>query len=529
MAMVRSSKHGAVSPVVLTAHGAVRGTVVGGVHVFLGIPYAAPPFGAGRLRPPGPVEDWDWVRDATRLGPEPPQVAPPPTGGPAAGAGENWADVADAFAAVDCGGSSLECLNLNVWTSDPGAAGMPVMVWIQGGMFELSSTAAYEGGRFARDGVVCVVITWRPGAEGFLYLGDGIANLGLLDQVAALEWVRENIASFGGDPDNVTVFGESAGAMSIGTLLAMPAARGLFRRAILQSGAAQHVMSPQDASGVAAHLTRLLGVGPDREAIAEVGVDRLLAAQARLKADLLTHPDPGRWGASVVSTTMPWQPVIDGQVLPCAPLEAIAAGSARGVDVLVGTNVDDWRLWLVVSGALGQITQEILTGPVHTFGYQSLAAYGLDPMTALAAYRARYPTAGPGELLAKVQTDWWMRIPAIRLADTLAAADGETQQTFMYEFAWGSPGLGAVHALEVPFVFDTLDPDAPLFGPLLGPNPPQNLADTMHTSWIAFASSGNPGWSRYDLKRRSTMRFDTASHVVDDPRSWERAIWDGMR
>ena len=146
--------------------------------------------------------------------------------------------------------ASQDCLNLNVWTPDPGAAGLPVMVWIQGGMFELSSTAAYDGSRFARDGVVCVVINWRPGAEGFLYLGDGIANLGLLDQVAALEWVRENIAAFGGDPGNVTVFGESAGAMSIGTLLAMPRAEGLFQRAILQSGAAHHVTQ---RGGRAAH------------------------------------------------------------------------------------------------------------------------------------------------------------------------------------------------------------------------------------------------------------------------------------
>jgi carboxylesterase type B len=201
----------------------------------------------------------------------------------------------------------------------------------------------------------------------------------------------------------------------------------------------------------------------------------------------------------VVTTTMPWQPVVDGDVLPGAPLDAIAAGSATGVDVLVGTNVDDWRLWLVVSGAIGQITDEILTGPVGAYGYQSLAAYGLDPATALAAYRDRYPTARPGELLAKIQTDWWMRIPAIRLADALVAADGEAHRTYMYEFAWASPGLGAVHALEVPFVFDTVSPDAPLFGPLLGPSPPQDLSMPMHgfsfCPFSAFYPSLNPSSS----------------------------------
>ncbi|GAA4397785.1 carboxylesterase family protein [Fodinibacter luteus] len=528
MGTVPSSVHGSSSPVVRTTGGPVRGRVTEGVHVFLGIPYAAPPFGAGRLRPPRRVEGWDGVRDANRLGPEPPQVAPPSSGGPDAGAGEDWGAVAEAFAAVERAAAAQECLNLNVWTPDPGAAGLPVMVWIQGGMFELSSTAAYDGSRFARDGVVCVVITWRPGAEGFLYLADGIANLGLLDQAAALEWVRENIAGFGGDPDNVTVFGESAGAMSIGALLAMPAARGLFRRAILQSGGAQHVMSPEDAARIAGTLTDLLGVDRDRDSVASAGVGRLLAAQAQLKADLLAHPDPARWGASVVTTTMPWQPVVDGDVLPGAPLDAVAAGSAAGVDVLVGTNVDDWRLWLVVSGAIGQITDEMLTGPVRTYGHQCLAAYGLDPDAALAAYRHRYPTAGPGDLLATAQTDWWMRIPAIRLADAHAAR-GATQRTYMYEFAWASPGLGAVHALEVPFVFDTASPNAPLFGPLLGADPPQELAGAMHAAWVTFATTGDPGWPRYDPATRTTMRFDTTSVLVHDPRSWERALWDGIR
>ena len=522
---------GAAAPtgaVVRTASGALRGRVDDGVHVFLGVPYAAPPFGDRRLQPPQPVESWSGVRDATRLGAEPPQVAPPTTGGPQSGAEEDWADVADAFGAVERSASTQDCLNLNVWTPDLGSVALPVMVWIQGGMFELSSTAAYDGSRFARDGVVCVVINWRPGAEGFLYLADGVANVGLLDQVAALEWVRENIAGFGGDPANVTVFGESAGAMSIGTLLGMPRAQGLFRRAILQSGAAAHVTPPDNALHVARHLAQRLGVEATREAIAGAGVPRLLAAQAQLKADLMGDPDPSRWGLPVVATTMPWQPVVDGGVLPGPPLERIAAGSAATVDLLVGTNVDDWRLWLVVSGAIGQITDEILTGPVPAYGYQCLSAYGLEPGTALAAYRDRYPKAVAGDLLAAVQTDWWMRIPAIRLADAHARTHGSAS-TYMYEFAWPSPGLGAVHALEVPFVFDTASADAPLFGPLLGPDPPQDLARTMHDAWVAFATDGDPGWPGYDPAGRATMRFDTASELVRDPRAWERALWDGVR
>ena len=494
--------------------------------MFLDVPYAAPPVATNRLRPPQPAERWSGVRDATRLGPEPPQVAPPATGGTPSGPAEEWDDIDDAFAEVARADPSDDCLNLNIWTPDPTAPGLPVMVWIQGGMFELSSTAAYDGSRFARDGVVCVVINWRPGAEGFLYLGDGIANLGLLDQVAALEWVRENISAFGGDPGNVTVFGESAGAMSIGVLLTMPRAEGLFRRAILQSGAAHHVISADDARRIASYLARKLGVPATREAIAAVGVERLLTAQAELKGDLMTDPDPDRWGGAVVASTMPWQPVIDGEVVPGPPIERIGAGSGSRVDVIVGANTEDWRLWVMVSGVFPKITDEILTGPVSAHGYQSLAAYGLTAERGLAAYRARYPQFVPGDLLAAVQTDWWMRIPAIRLAEARAdAAAG----TYMYEFAWPAPGLGAVHALEIPFVFDTVTPDAPLFGPMLGEHPPQELARTMHAAWVAFATHGEPGWPKYDVVNRATMRFDTTSQVVEDPRSWERRLWEGIR
>ena len=515
-----------------TACGAVRGIVDDGVHVFLGVPYAAPPVGADRLRPPRPPIGWDGVRDATRPGPEPPQVAPPPTGGPPSGADETWEDVGAAFRAVRRAPPSAEYLNLNLWTPDPGRAGLPVMVWVQGGMFELSSTAAYDGRAFARDGVVCVVVNWRPGAEGFLYLDDGVADLGLLDQVAALTWVRDNIAAVGGDPGNVTVFGESAGAMSIGCLLAMPDAVGLFRRAVLQSGAAHHALATEHALHVAHDLARRMGVAPTRNAIADAGVARLLAAQAELKQDLMADPDPARWGLPLVTSLMPWQPVVDGAVLPAPPLGRIEAGSARDVDVLVGTNTQDWRLWLVVSGALPGITDDVLLGDVLSHGHQCLRAYGLDPEHALDAYRKRYPEAIPGDLLAAVQTDWWMRLPAIRLADAHAdsnAGCGSLAATYMYEFAWAAPGLGAVHALEVPFVFDTARSDAPLFGPLLGPDPPQDLARTMHSAWVAFASTGDPGWAAYDTDHRATRLFATSCSLVEDPRAWERALWDGVR
>jgi carboxylesterase type B len=411
-----------------------------------------------------------------------------------------------------------DCLNLNIWTPERGAAGLPVMVWIPGGMFEAGSGATYDGSRFARDGVVCVTINYRVGAEGFLYLPDGDANLGLLDQIAALEWVRENIAAFGGDPGNVTIFGQSAGAMSVGTLLSMPRAKGLFRRAIAQSGGAHQVIPAEAARKVGRQLAERLGAAATRAAIAAVPVQRLLQAQAELKADLMAHPDPERWGAEVVATLLPWQPVVDGDVVPVHPIDRIVAGAGAGVDLMAGATTDEWNFFFVPGGAIDQITPEILAGAVMVSG--------LPVEAALASYGATHPGASPGELLAAVQGDRVFRIPAIRLADAHA---NSASATYMYEFAWHSPQfggrLGACHGAEIAFVFDTLGDGSEA---LAGDDPPQQLAERMHAAWIGFARSGDPGWPKYDLTRRATMRFDTRSEVVDDPRSRERLLWKGV-
>jgi len=495
-----------MNAVVKTRYGEVRGSVAGGVNAFMGIPYAAPPFGANRLRPPQPVEPWSGVRDALAYGAKPSQVPYPPP----------W-DVL--IPELDVLGE--DCLNLNIWSPELGSAGHPVMVWIPGGAFEHGTSAVpfYDGSRFARDGVVCVTINYRVGAEGFLYLGDGNANLGLLDQVAALEWVQENIAAFGGDPGNVTVFGQSAGGMSVGTLLSMPRAEGLFRRAIAQSGAAHQVISASTARQVSQRFAEKLGVQATREAIAAVPVNCLLAAQTELTADLMANPDPERWGREVVVSMMLWQPVIDGDVIPARPIDRIVAGASVDIDLMVGATTDEWRFFLVPGGAIEQITTEVLAGAV--------AAYGLPVEAALASYRAAHPSASPGDLLAAVQSDWYIRIPVIRLADAHAESSATT---YMYEFAWRSPQfdrrLGACHGAEIAFVFDTLGYETE---PLGGTDPPQHLADTMRAAWVGFATSGDPGWPKYDLSRRATMRFDTTSEVVDDPRSAERALWEDVR
>ncbi|HEY6408174.1 MAG TPA: carboxylesterase family protein, partial [Ktedonobacteraceae bacterium] len=415
--------------IVRTRQGAVRGSEAGGVVTFKGIPYAAPPFGNNRFRPPRPVEPWSGLRDALTYGatvPKPPYFPP--------------FDVLLPEPVI----AGEDSLNLNIWSPGLGQAKLPVMVWIHGGAFANGSGAVsiYDGSRFARDGVVCVTINYRLGADGFLYLGDGPANLGLLDQVAALEWVRDNIAAFGGDPGNVTIFGESAGAMSVSTLLSMPRAAGLFRRAIAQSGAAHHAISSATAQRISQYLAEKLGVAPTRDAIAAVPIDRLLQAQVQLSADVFNIPDPARWG-EVSANQMPFEPVIDGDVLSGLPIERISAGASAGVDVMVGTNTEEERLFMVPNGAINHTTEEILAGTV--------AAYGLPVEATLAIYRSIRRDASAGDLLEAVVTDWFFRIPAIRLAE---ASLTNNSPTYMYEFAWRSPQfdgrLGACHALEIP-------------------------------------------------------------------------------
>jgi carboxylesterase 2/para-nitrobenzyl esterase len=495
-----------MDPVVETRPGKLRGRRGDGVVAFKGVPYAAPPFGANRLRAPRPVEPWDGVRDALAFGPKSPQVSYPP------GIAEGLAELV---------GAGEDCLTLNIWTPDPGPARRPVMVWIPGGMFEFHGTGAsafYDGGRFARDGVVCVTSNYRVGAEGFLYLGDGVANLGLLDQIAALEWVRDNIAAFGGDPGKVTVFGESAGAMSVATLLSMPRAEGLFKRAIVQSGTAHNVNSPETAARIGRRLAEKMGVPATREAIAALSSERLLRAQAQMRDELLARPDPAFWG-EVTLSYLPWAPTVDGDTIPQRPIDRINAGAGADIDLLVGSNAEETRLFLLSDGAIDRITDDAVAAIA--------AAYGLSA-EGISAYRAAHPGASAGDLFSAIQTDWYWRIPAIRLAD--AHATNARAATFMYEFAWRSPQfggrLGAAHGVEVSFVFDTLGLGTE---PLLGRDPPQSLADAMHGAWVAFAAGGSCGWPRYDPTRRPTMRFDTAPRVVDDPLGAALALWKGVR
>jgi para-nitrobenzyl esterase len=494
-----------MSPVVDTAHGAVRGIPAAhGVTAFKNIPYAAAPVGAKRFRLPQPPPAWSGVREAAAFGPTAPKAA--------------YAAPFDVLLPeTDIPGD--EYLNLNIWTRDVSGSA-PVMVFLHGGAFTNGSGSAscYDGTAFARDGVVLVTFNYRLGAEGFLLFDeeDAVPNLGLLDQLAALRWVRANIAAFGGDPERVTVFGESAGAMSIGALLAMPGASGLFHRAVLQSGAAHHSLDPGSARLITRRLAEILDVAATREAFSRVPSARLLAAQQRLRGEVNADPSPARWGRVTVNL-MPFEPVVDGSILPFDPAAAAAAEAAPDIEILVGSNQDEFRLFTVPTGLYDHVGAAAVRA--------TAAVYGLDADEAVSVYRRAYPEAGFGELHARLVTDWFYRVPALRLAE--AYTRRRPGSAFVYEFAWQPPAfdgrLGACHALELPFVFDTLADKG--FAGLLGPTPPAHLAAAMHEAWIAFATTGNPGWPAYDTDQRATMRFDLAPEVEHDPRPAERELW----
>jgi para-nitrobenzyl esterase len=509
-----------MSTQVKTASGMVQGAESDGVHAFKGIPYAATPAGDLRLRPPVRPAPWDGVRDATHYGLTALQQPMPGVfgelGTPQSPAGD-------------------DCLNLNVWTPDPGAAGLPVLVWIHGGAFYAGSGVddVYDGTAFAQDGIVCVSINYRLGVQGFWYLGEHFAelaesgNVGMHDQIAALKWVQENIAAFGGDPDQVTIAGESAGGMSVSTLMAMPAAKGLFRRAIPQSGAGHNGIGADTASMIGGHMLDMLGVAPgDLESLMGVPNDILLSTQVKLGDELTETRDPSRFGEAAASA-MAFQPTYGTEALPQRPIDAIAAGAAADIDLMIGTTMEEALIFIVeLKDVFNEELVDATVGAV--FG-----AAGRDGAAVLDTYRSSRPDAEPHELAAAIETDRMFTVPAIRMADAQVA---HNPNTWLYRFDWRTPmgdePRGAHHFLEVPFAFDRLDnPQARGF---IGDDPPRALAKATHRAWVSFIKGGDPNhadlpdWPRYESETRPTMHFDDPCSVSNRPNDDEIALWEGV-
>jgi para-nitrobenzyl esterase len=370
--------------------------------------------------------------------------------------------------------------------------------------------------------VVLVTINYRLGDLGFLYLkdiaGDDYAesgNLGLLDQVAALKWVRGNIASFGGDPGNVTIFGESAGSMSVCALMGMPAAKGLFQKAIAESGALNTERSPAYATGITQRVMQAAGV-TDLSGLQSLSAEQLVQAESEVMRN------------DIMSATC-FGPVIDGKVLPEPPLDAIAKGSAAGVSFLNGTNLDEVRYWALYFPAL----VEMPLNTVIRFSPYFSNTIDVNTDAVAASYKSRRPGATEGDITMAVGTDTLFRVPAIRVAEAQSA---QQPNTWMYLFTWPTPVqddlFRSCHAVELPFVFNHLD--TPGMEEFLGPNPPQSLADMMQDTWITFAKTGNPNhaglpdWPAYNTGTRATMRMDVGQEVINDPYGQDREVWNGI-
>ncbi|WP_434440805.1 carboxylesterase/lipase family protein [Lentzea sp. E54] len=465
-------------PVVDTPAGAVRGVRDDSGEFYRAIPYAAAPIAARRFAPPAPHPGWSGVRDGTRPSPTAPQpvrdfgtLDMTPYFGPGWVRGEEY-------------------LTVDVRTPAADSGKRPVMVFVHGGGFVTGSNRAalYDGSAFARDGIVLVTVNYRLGIPGFLDLEGAPANRGLLDVLAALGWVRATVAAFGGDPDNVTVFGQSAGATLVGALLATPEAKGLFRRAIIQSGSGTGAFTPEQARRVTASAAATLGVDPTADAFATIPDERfleILPALAGLDLRTSTATDPLA-GLSPFSV-----------VLPVQPADGLPDGPARDVDLLIGTNTEEGHLYLVPQGNLESSTNADVLAIA--------AKLSADPETKVAAHRAALPDASPGELRSAVLGDALFGAGTARMAQAHAQISGG--RTHVYSFGYRSTALngrlGATHTVELPFVFDIAD-EPWLHGEtgLLGPDPaPAGLAARVHTAWVAFAATGDPGWAAYDPRQ----------------------------
>jgi para-nitrobenzyl esterase len=503
--------------VVAVGQGLLRGAREGALWVFRGVPYASTSTGAGRWRKPRPPAAWTGVRDALAWGPIAPQ-SPPVPGLRIPGDPDTWDE---------------DCLNLNIWTPGLDDGRRPVLVWLHAGGFTSGSGSStiYRGDRLAARGdAVVVTLNYRLGALGFLAHprlreedGSGCGNWGLYDQLAALEWVHSHIGTFGGDPENVTLFGESAGAMSVSALLTTPACGRLFHRAVLQSG-------PPVTAGTSLaqrrseRLCELAGLAPgsrfDRRSLERLEPQELVRATQALALQL-----PAEEGLP-----LPLLPVVDGGLLARPPAQAIADGAAAKVPLLIGTTRDEASLYMATDPSTQDLDEQSVIRRVRNVATEESAR------SLVAAYRdareARGEPATPREVLTAITTDYVFRLPSLALA---TVSYKHQPSTFAYLFTWESPFLGGIfgssHGLDIPFVFGTVEEE--VVGPFSGSGPQAfDLSEAMQQAWLAFARTGDPScdavgeWPAYDPLRRPTMLLGPRRAVESDPRGQERSAWD---
>ncbi len=508
-----------MQPTVETSAGKVLGAVVEGILAFKTVPYAASTAGVNRFLPPQPLPPWTGVRYCTDFTGHAPQAGLAPTPRP---------ELADFSGPPDPSPETEDCLTVNVWTPATDAAKRPVMVWFHGGAFSYGNANAprLRGTRLAaRNDVVVVAVNQRLNIFGHLdlsaFAGDAYrhsGNAGTLDMVAALQWVRDNITAFGGDSDNVTIFGESGGGGKVSVLLAMPQAAGLFHRAIIQSGAVVRLRTRERAQALTQLVVQHLGAAAASiEALQSVPVADLLAAiEPALKA-LGPSPTP-------LFDRYPFGPVVDGDLIPAHPFDPVASEAQPGIPLIIGDMKDETANFLA---PVEKVWDRTLAHDEMTERVAAIA--GDHTSRVIDLYMRLYPDMNPAERLIAITTDCNFRIRSLVLAQRRAAL-GQAP-VWMYSFDWETPVLGgrlkAPHAMDVPFTFNTLD----LTNATGGSAEAQALANTMSSVWATFARTGRPDhpsippWPRYDMSRRATLALDSTCRIENDPRGEARALW----
>ncbi len=512
----------AADPIVETVSGKLRGADEAGINAFRGIPYGASTAGRNRFLPPQSPLPWAGLRDAVNYQGHAPQAIDD---------GKRRAELADFSGAPDTTPEGEDCLTLNVWTPGIGAGKRPVMVWFHGGAFSYGSanTQRTRGNALCRRGdVVVVTVNQRLNIFGHLYLAEiggpefaASGNAGTLDMVAALQWVRDNIAQFGGDPGNVTIFGESGGGGKVSTLLAMPAAKGLFHRAIIQSGAAVRLIDKDRANRLAAAVLKTLGLTAGQLGeLQMVPIANMLAAIA--PASRAIGPTD-----HLLFDRYNFGPVVDGNILPNQPFDPAAPALSADIPLLIGDMKDEMAIFLAPDD---KIWNRTLTEPELRARVMEVA--GADTDRVIALYRRLHPQTNPTELLIAILTDSNFRLRSLTLAQRKAAQN--RAPVYMYAFQWETPVHGgklkAPHALDVPFTFDTLE----FVGSTDRSPAAHGLAARMATTWAAFARTGSPDnpdippWPAYNARTRDTMMLNTVWSVVADPAAETRGLWQEL-
>jgi len=486
--------------IIETKSGKIQGYMKDGLEIFKNIPFAEPPLGDLRFMPPVEKKPWDDVLDASEYG---------------FCAFQGYTALEDWFGKQEP--ESEDCLNLNIWTPATDGKKRPVMFWVHGGAFIMGSgiSPMYDGTHLAKRGdVVIVTINYRLGSLGFLYVPGITVNVGLLDQVTALKWVHDNIEAFGGDPDNITIFGESAGAFSVLALATLPATKGLIKRVIAQSAP---VIEEKKSDKTTRSFMRSLGLKKgDLEGMRKISPEDLMKAQNKFMenmADLLA-----------------FRPLVDGDIMPILPLKAFKNGYCKDIDFMIGSNSEEFKLFLAAP-EFKDLSGEKLENML--LGFLSMAGLSMNKGKELLQL---YKKEGEGldlvDILTTLTSDAMFRIHSSHYLET---QNVHNPNTYNYLFTMKSPlldgTLGACHALELPFVFGTTE--APGIGEFSGKGPDvDTVSQQMMDAWIAFARNGNPNaesipdWPAYETEKRSTMVFGKETKIVEKYLDKQREAWD---